>query len=145
MAFFHHEKLAKTWFVALTHAQCIRDKRMPFPGLAYEVIQSSYVHSEYTHGYQHITPSTLNVHPWLPTHHSKYTQSTSMATNTSLQVHSAYIRMANQHSTLNVHPWLPTHHSKYTQRTPMATNTSSLKSIINSQCIDTRLLSHDPV
>ena len=27
----------------LSHAQCIRDKRMPFPGLAYLVIQSSHV------------------------------------------------------------------------------------------------------
>ena len=75
------------------------------------------------HGYQHITPSTLRVHPWLPTHHTKYPQSTSMATNTSHQVPSEYIH-GYQHitpSTLRVHPWLPTHHSKYTQRTSMAT------------------------
>ena len=86
------------------------------------------VHSEYTHGYQHISPSTLRVHPWLPTHLSKYTQSTPMATNTSLQVHSAYIH-GYQHITPSTYPWLPTHLSKYTQRTSMATNTSHHHSI----------------
>ena len=71
---------------------------------------------------------TQHTSRWLPTFHSKYTQRTSMATNTSLQVHSAYIH-GYQHitpSTLSVHPWLTTHHSKYTQSTSMATNTSTL-------------------
>eukprot|EP00731_Ephydatia_muelleri_P014756 Em0008g476a len=80
------------------------------------------------HGYQHLTPSTRHsayIHGWLPTHHSKSTRSTPMATNTSLQEHSGvHPWLPNTSpSTLRVHPWLPTH-SKYTWRTPMATNTS---------------------
>ena len=80
----------------------------------------------YKHPHPHVSmatnttlPSTLRVHPWLPTHHSKYTWRTSMATNTSLQVQDTRrTSMAGyQHITpraLGVHPWLPTHHSKYT-------------------------------
>ena len=44
----------------------------------------------YKHPHPHVSmatnttlPSTIRVHPWLPTHRSKYTRRTSMATNTS--------------------------------------------------------------
>ena len=118
------------------------------------------VHSAYIHGYQHITPSTLSVHTWLPAHHSKYsqrtsllithhfnyTQRTSMATTISHQVHSAYMH-CYQHitpSTLSLHPWLPVCHSKYTQRTSIVPTHHTKNTQHTSIAINTSLQSRSP-